>query len=89
MTNEELQKRLDELHGELEKASTLGSEERDLFSRLMSDIVKIAQGEEPEDKPKETLRDQLEHKASDFESGHPRLAAVIRQVLDSLNKMGI
>jgi Domain of unknown function (DUF4404) len=89
MTNEEFQNQLDELHVELKKASSLGPEERDLFGRLMSDIVKIAQGEEPEDKPKETLLGQLELKASDFESGHPRLAAVIRQVLDSLNKMGI
>ncbi|MEH6468033.1 MAG: DUF4404 family protein [Porticoccus sp.] len=89
MTNEEFQKQLDELHGELEKASTLGPEERDLFGRLMSDIVKISQGEEPENKPKETLQDQLERKASDFESGHPRLAAVIRQILESLNKMGV
>ena len=29
MTNEEFQNQLDELHGELEKASTLGPEERD------------------------------------------------------------
>lgn len=89
MTNEELSSQLDELHAELEKAKTLSPGERDLFGHLMLDMVRIAQGEEPAIKPKETLRDQLEHKASDFESGHPRLAAVIRQVLDALNKMGI
>tara|TARA_B110000503_G_scaffold105749_1_gene157822 strand:- start:3203 stop:3472 length:270 start_codon:yes stop_codon:yes gene_type:complete len=89
MTNEELRAQLDELHKELEKANTLAPEERDLFGHLLSDMVRIAQCEEPGVNPKETLRDQLEHKASDFESDHPRLAAIVRQVLDSLNKMGI
>ncbi|MFT7301033.1 MAG: chromosome segregation ATPase [Porticoccus sp.] len=89
MANKELRAQLDQLHKELEKANALAPEDRDLFGHLLSDMVRIAQGEEPGVNPKESLRDQLEHKASDFESDHPRLAAIVRQVLDSLNKMGI
>ena len=89
MSNEELKRQLDELHGELEKANTMAPEERDLLGHLMSDIVSISQGTFDTGKPKETLREQLEHKASDFDVDHPRVAAVIRQVLDALNKMGV
>lgn len=89
MKNEELHSQLDQLHEELEKASTLAPEERDFFGHLMSDMVNIAQGKTPEAEPKESLKEQLEKKASDFDTDHPRLAGVIRQVLDALNKMGI
>jgi len=89
MNNEELKKQIDELHKELEKAQTLAPEERDLFGRLMSDMVLIARGQENADTSRETLKEKLEHKASDFDSSHPGLAGVIRQVLDALGKMGI
>ncbi|PCJ91139.1 MAG: hypothetical protein COA46_09335 [Porticoccaceae bacterium] len=89
MNNEELKKQIDELHKELEKAQTLAPEERDLFGHLMSDMVLIAQGQNKTDAGRETLREKLEHKASDFDSSHPGLAGVIRQVLDALGKMGI
>ena len=94
MSNEELKNRLEDLHQELEKAHTLSTEERDKFGSLLSDMVLIARGEGLEQENEElrddeTLREKLEHKASDFDVDHPRLASVIRQVLDTLGKMGI
>lgn len=89
MTNEELHGQLQQLHRELEQAKSIAAEDRDMLSHLMSDMVEIAQGKEPEDKPQHHLRDQLEEKASEFEVDHPRLAAILRQVLDALNRMGI
>lgn len=94
MSNEELKARLEDLHQELEKAHKLSLEERDKFGSLMSDMVLIAQGE-GSDKDHDTvghdatLREKLEHKASDFDVDHPRLAGVLRQIIDVLNKMGI
>ena len=92
MSNEELKARLKDLHHELEQAHTLSLEERDKFGRLMSDMVLIAQGEDEESglpEHNETLREKLEYKASDFDVDHPRLAGVLRQIIDALNKMGI
>ena len=89
MSNEELKERLEKLHEALEKAHTLAPEKRDRFGHLMTDMVEIAQGEPNKEIHKETLKEKLEHKASDFDTDHPRLAGVIRQVLDALNKMGI
>jgi chromosome segregation ATPase len=89
MNNDELKRQLNELHKELERAHTLGPEEKDRFGSLMSEMVEIAQGEEGAEETKETLREKLEHKASDFDAEHPRLAGVLRQVIDALGKMGI
>lgn len=89
MKNEELHSQLEQLHEELARAKTLAPEDRDVLGNLMSDMVKIAQGEEPAEKPRRTLREKLEEKESEFEIEHPRLAGVIRQILDALNRMGI
>lgn len=89
MKNEELHSQLQQLHKELEQAKTLAPGDRDVLGNLMSDMVKIAQGEEPAEKPRQSLREKLEEKESEFEVVHPRLAGVIRQVLDALNRMGI
>ncbi|TNF06283.1 MAG: DUF4404 family protein [Gammaproteobacteria bacterium] len=89
MKNEELHSQLEQLHKELEQAKTLAPADRDVLGNLMSDMVKIAQGEEPVEKPRQSLREKLEEKESEFEVEHPRLAGVIRQILDALNRMGI
>lgn len=89
MANEELRDQLTQLHDELEKAKNISREERDVFGNLMSDMVKIAQGSEMPEERHLTLREKLEQKESEFEIDHPRLAAVIRQILDALNRMGI
>lgn len=89
MANEELRTQLAQLHDELEHAKTIAPEERDVFGNLMSDMVKIAQGTEVPEERHVTLREKLEQKESEFEIDHPRLAGIIRQILDALNRMGI
>lgn len=89
MTNDDLRSQLAQLHNELEHAKTLAPEERDVFGNLMSDMVKIAQGSEVPEKHRRSLRETLEQKENEFEVDHPRLAGVIRQILDALNRMGI
>lgn len=89
MTNEELKAQLAELHNQLEKASRLEPAERDVLGSLMSDMVKIASGEELHEDHKLGVKEQLEQQASDFETRHPQLAGALRQVMDALHKMGI
>lgn len=88
MTNDELRSHLEELHRELEQAKMV-PEDRDVFGHLMSDMVRIAQGSDLSHKQHTGLRAKLEEKESEFETEHPRLAGVIRQILDALNRMGI
>lgn len=87
--NDDLRDQLATLHNELEKATTLAPEDRDVLGRLMSDMIRIAQGDLGKEPHHETMREQLERKASEFDLDHPRLAGVLRQLLDALGKMGI
>ncbi|MBG57570.1 MAG: DUF4404 domain-containing protein [Porticoccus sp.] len=87
--NDDLRDQLATLHNELEKAKTLDPEDRDMLGHLMSDMIRIAQGDLEKEPHHESLREQLERKAGDFDLDHPRLAGVVRQLLDSLGKMGI
>lgn len=88
--NSELKAQLIGIHSELEKATTSTAKERDVLGHVMGDIVRLSQGEElsHHDEP-ESLRAVLEERASTYEVDHPRAAALIRQVLDILAKMGI
>jgi len=89
MAEQDLRNQLNQLHEELESAKNLPTEERDMLGHLMTDMVKIAQGDELPEEHHATLRERLEQKESEFELDHPRLAGVIRHILDSLNRMGI
>lgn len=88
MSEIELKQRLHELHDELERASKLTTEERDVLGHLMTEMVEIAQAEEVPDAP-DDLQDRVERYAGDFENQHPRIAGLLRHILDVLGKMGI
>ena len=69
MSEIELKQRLHELHDELEKASKLTTEERDVLGHLMTEMVEIAQAEEVPD-ASDDLQDRVERYAGDFENQH-------------------
>ncbi|MBR9913146.1 MAG: DUF4404 family protein [Gammaproteobacteria bacterium] len=64
--------------------TALDGKERDLLGDLMKGITKKHPAEIDE-----SISDQLDSKAVEFESKHPKLARALREVLDSLNKMGV
>lgn len=89
MSDNELSNRLQDLHEELERASKLSTEERDVLGSLMTEMVEIAnEGEQASQQP-DSLMDQLEEQVNEFENRHPRLAGVLRQIIEALGKMGI
>ncbi len=64
--------------------TALNSKQRDLIGGLLS-----AMGAAKPDQSREPLLVPVEQQAVDFEAGHPKLAQGAREVMDSLNKMGI
>lgn len=62
----------------------MDDEKRALLDVLMVDIEAGVQ-----DELDEGLVDQLEDKVSEFEADHPTVAAVIRDVINRLNSLGI
>lgn len=89
MTAEDLKRRLAELRRELESAGETDVHIRDMLGSLMADIVVIAGGGDAATVDRESLRRRLEQQATGFETRHPRVAGIIRQIMDQLARLGI
>lgn len=89
MENDELRSQLTVLHKQLETAIHKDPMDKDLLGHVMQDIVRIASGEDLQPEVQEDLLDQIEHKASDFELQHPRVAQTLREITEILSKLGI
>ena len=89
MDKQELRKELMELHERMEAAIHQEPLDRDKLGRLMTDIVRISQGEELDDIDPDTLREHIEDQAVGFEAKHPRLAGIMRDIMDVLGRLGI
>ena len=85
MTNEALRAHIAEIRGLMETA--LASKEKDLLGDLLSGIVESAEREKTV--ANDNLVDQLDAAAVDFEMDHPKLSKALREVGDTLNKMGV
>jgi hypothetical protein len=79
MTDSSLEQSIRELKVTINEA--LNEHERDLFGDLMT---RMAGGSVDE-----TVHSDLASKATEFEVSHPHVARSIREVMDSLSKMGI
>jgi len=89
MTNQDLRDELQGLHQQIETAIQRESLDRDALSNVMTDIVRISQGDDLHGEQTETLKEQLADQVADFEAVHPRLAATLRDIMDVLAKLGI
>lgn len=85
MDHQHVQEQLARLRSELE-SSELTSERRNHIEALIADIdAQLATGQVPD----ETLREQVEGAVSAFELEHPRLAAILNNIMLTLGNMGI
>lgn len=86
METKELNRLLRELHAELGRAGTLDAESRSLLRDIARDVESVTaeKTEGPVDH-----QNALEGMAVRFESDHPALAGVLRQLVDALAKAGI
>ncbi|MCC7488039.1 MAG: DUF4404 family protein [Gammaproteobacteria bacterium] len=82
-----LQALLAELHRELAGTGSLDAESRRLLDQVLQDVRRLAADEPaPADAGD---AGQLEQAALRLEAGHPRLAALLGQIADTLAKLGI
>jgi hypothetical protein len=85
MNNQELHQLLRQLHAELGRATSLDAESRELLAMVTRDIGALDEARE-----EATVHvPALERLAVRFESEHPALPAVARQIADALAKAGI
>ena len=80
--------RLQELHNQLESATKIHPEEKDLLSNMIVGILRLEeQSSNPEIESDWT--DLLEEKSLVYEAQYPKVAFTLRQILDILSRMGI
>ena len=88
MDRERARRLLEALRQELAEAGDLDPSLRASLDRLAAQVGAAADGPVA-DRPEASLLTELEERALRIESEHPRLAAVLGQIADTLGKLGI
>ena len=82
---DELKQKLSQLKQSLSDIRELDAESRELLSQLDSDIQAVLSTGDSDD----SLSGRIEQQAVEFDSQHPSTAAVLRDIIDLLGRMGI
>ncbi len=83
MSGDRLDETLRKLHEELSHGPELGPDARELLEDIARDIRALTGS------PPEGFVERLREAAAQFEESHPRLAALIGRLSDTLASMGI
>jgi len=85
MSDEDLQQLLAQLHTRLDRAKSLDAESRKLLATVARDIdTTLARTS-----AKGTAPQRLEALAARFETDHPAIAEVLREIVDTLGRAGV
>ena len=86
MHRDALRENLKKLHTELASVEEFDEDLHTLLRQVADDIEKLLGDEAAE---VHSVRAQLEDAAVKFEADHPRLAGVLGELADTVNKLGI
>jgi hypothetical protein len=90
MDKQQLHKRLEELHTELQQADSVDAGERELLQKLTSDIAALlAQKESAPTDQYKGLAERLQEDIEQLEASHSQASLLMGQVIDALAKIGI
>lgn len=87
MSDKKLKQLLLQVQEQLQQQDDLDNETQALLHKILSDV----EGEVNVDADdlNQDLTDRIEEQAVQFEQEHPTLSAVLRQVMDTLGRIGI
>lgn len=88
MEKEALKESLNRLHAELESADRLDPELAGLVKQLDADIHRLV-GNEAAETTDESFADRVDAMAAEFAARHPRLEPILREIGETLARMGI
>lgn len=90
MDKQQLHKRLEELHAELQQVDSVDAGERDILQKLTSDIEQwLAQKEGAPSHQYKGLAERLREDVEQLEASHPQASMLMGQLIDALAKIGI
>lgn len=87
MPEQKLRELVASLHDELSHTASVDDQSKELLRELTGDIDKLVSEDAVEHRA--SAAGQVSEAAARFESDHPRLAAVLSEIVDTLAKLGI
>lgn len=86
-----IRQQLEEFQREVLAGHCLSEDQNQLIARIADDLALLCDDEELQQREAEdgVLSSQLDQQAVNFEQDHPTLAQIMRQLVDSLAKMGV
>ena len=89
MDNQQLQRQLELLHIELQKADALDTQQRELLQALANDISQLLSRNQNEPQHYRGLGERLSEDVARLEASHPQITLLMRRAIDSLAPLGI
>lgn len=85
MPHETLKKQLQQLHDALQQHPQLDEES----TRLLKSIADDISAQSGDDAVSDDLGEQVQQQAIRFEQEHPTLSEILRQIVDTLGRIGV
>ena len=86
-SEQKVQNLLIELHEELQQKHSLDENTQALLQQVLADVKGNLDQEVVE--LEQDLSDRIEQQAVEFEQEHPTLSGILRQIIDTLGRMGV
>lgn len=86
MSDEKLNDLLTQVHEHLQQQTSLDEQSQELLQQVLRDIKNTSAGEV---ELQQDLSDRIEQQAVEFEQAHPTLAEILRQIMDTLGRIGV
>ncbi len=88
MADKKLHQLLTQVHEQLQQQDSLDEKSQALLQQVLAD-VKSAAAPDTDDEISMDLSNRIEQQALEFENAHPTLAEVLRQIIDTLGRIGV
>jgi hypothetical protein len=90
MDDQELRKRIEQLHAEIENTHTVDKKGQELLLHLDADIRELLERTgEDRAQVRPTTVERMEESLNHFEATHPALTTLLTELLESLRNAGI
>ena len=86
MADEKLHELLTQVHEHLQQQTNLDEQSQKLLQQVLVDVQTASAGEV---ELEQDLSDRIEQQAVQFEQAHPTLAEILRQIMDTLGRIGV
>ena len=87
MADKKLHQLLTKVHEQLQQQDSLDDESQELLKQVLADVK--AAPSEASDELQQDLSERIEQQAVQFEQAHPTLAEILRQIMDTLGRIGV